>query len=726
MMSKMLKKAKVLYLLGLVLIGLTTWMWMKHRSADSVRRIRPNQGTSSIKKYNRLGEEKSPYLLQHKDNPVHWFSWGEDAFRAAREENKLIFLSVGYSTCYWCHMMEKDSFEKQEVADAMNRDYISIKVDREEHPDVDQIYMDAVLRMAGQGGWAMTGMLTPDLKPFFGGTFFWRIQLLQLLSTIQDVWQSNPEKILNSGEKMATLLKEENNPPGNKALNIDLLRKSFQQFQKSFDENDGGFGGAPKFPHSQNLSLLLRIYRRTGNQEALKIVTQSLDAMAHGGIYDHLGGGFHRYSTDKKWFAPHFEKMLYDNTQLAITYLEAFQVTQKKEYAEVARGILNYVLREMTDPQGGFYSAQDAGEVGKEGEYYLWKESELKQALLPEEFQIFKKVYGMNPQGNFQKGENILFLFPEQTTEISDIKNNPLLQSAQKKLLTLRQTRPSPHQDDKILTSWNGLMIAAMARGYQVLGDISYLDAAKKSAEFIHQHLMQNGKLLRRYRDGESRYFGTLDDYAFLIYGLIELYESTFDTQWINWAQELQTKQDEFFWDDRGGYFFTDNSDKSLLLRKKEMEEGSLPSGNSIALLNLLHLEDLTFAPSYQKKVEKLLDFFSGSLNSYPSAFPQVLIALDYHLDRAKEIAVIQNPSQDDTDAIRQYLYKAFLPNKVVAIGNEIPLESPQGLSILKGKKVLNQKTTLYVCEKNLCKLPTSDLEKAKILMNDFEKYNLF
>jgi hypothetical protein len=642
---------------------------------------------------NRLGLEKSPYLLQHKDNPVHWFAWGSEAFEAAKRENKPIFLSIGYSTCYWCHMMEKDSFELPEVADALNKDFISIKVDREEHPDVDQIYMDAVIGITGRGGWPMSVFLTPDLKPIFGGTFFWRQQFLDLLSRISRSWKEEPDKIFAATQEVMNYLADRNKESGAGKLSEDLLRSAFHQYEESFDSRHGGFGGAPKFPPSVALSLLLRIHRRTGNQPALQMATQTLDAMARGGIYDKIGGGFHRYATQDDWNEPHYEKMLYDNALMATTYLEAYQVMKaieeekktspegalrgrldpalpvegatrasSKTYAEVARETLDYVLREMTDPEGGFYSAQDAGEVGKEGEYYhLNKEERAKH--LP------------------------------------------------------------PHKDDKILTSWNGLMIAAMAKGYQVLGDECYLTAAQKSASFIERKLHSSGRLLRRYRDGDSRYDGTLDDYAFLIHGLLALYESDFDPKWIRWAEELQRKQDELFWDStNGGYFFSPADDKTLLVRKKETHDGAIPSGNSVAALNLLRLFGLTFRMECHEKGERLLPILAGEATRYPSGFAQALIALDYRLDRSKEIAVAG--SLAETKELIREIWRRFLPNKVLAVGLPVEgLSSP--IPLLNGKKLIGGKSTIYVCENLTCKRPTTDLGEAIKLIDDVEKYKM-
>ncbi len=683
---------------------------------------------------NRLATEKSPYLLQHKNNPVHWYPWGEEAFEAARRENKPIFLSIGYSTCYWCHVMEKDSFEIQEVGDALNQNFISIKVDREEHPDVDQIYMEAVMGMTGRGGWPMSVFLTPDLKPFFGGTYFPRHPFLQILGNISHTWHSEPEKVLSSGETLANYLQEHNGSTEAKPVTEALLKQVFLQFQKSFDPTYGGFGEAPKFPHSMSLSLLLRIHRRTGNPEALAMVTKSLDEMARGGLYDHLGGGFHRYSTDERWLVPHFEKMLYDNALLAWTYLEGYQVTGNKDYANVARSTLNYVLRDMTHPEGGFYSAEDAGEVGKEGEFYVWREPELASLLDADELAAFKKTYNISGVGNFEHGTNILHL-------TVGVQNFEPLQRARQKVFAARTKRPRPRLDDKILTTWNGLMIAAFAKGFQVLGDQRYLDAARQAARFIEKNLWRKGAhvgaphppeadqpsagaapLLRRYRDGEGRFGGTVNDYAFLIHGLLELYASDFDPAWLVWAQQLQAKQDELFWDTQlGGYFYTAADERHLILRKKETYDGALPSGNSIALLNLLRLRNLTYDQNYEVTVGQLLAALSGEISRYPAGYAQALIGVDYFLDDSKEIAVVGPKGDLSTQVFQEFLHGNFLPNQVMAFGTPGSIEP----KLLVDKVMKDGKTTIYVCQNKTCQAPTTNLEEAKALATTFKKFNL-
>lgn len=661
-------------------------------------------------KQNRLGSEKSPYLLQHKDNPVHWHPWGEEAFQAARDEGKLIFLSIGYSTCYWCHMMEKDSFEIPEVAEVMNKYFINIKVDREEHPDVDQIYMDAVQGMTGRGGWPMSVFMTPDLKPFFGGAFFWRQQFLGLMERVQEEWTKNPDHLREFGEKVVRALSEESARFVETSYDEAPLKDYFYGMKRRFDSSYGGFGSAPKFPHGMDLMLLLRIHRRSGNADALQMVIKTLDEMARGGLYDHLGGGFHRYSTDERWFAPHFEKMLYDNATLALAYLEAYQVTKNRLYADVARDTLDYVLRDMTSEEGGFYSAEDAGDVEKEGEYYIWTYLELKSILEKDELELVKKLYGVTEEGNWEHGQNILHVCSnadwEKTRERDAVH-------VRKKLFAARSQRKSPHKDDKVLTSWNGLMIAAMSKGFQVLEDAKYLKAAQSSAAFIRASLFKNGELKRRYRAEDSRFAGTLDDYAFLIDGLLRLFESDFDDNWLDWAVELQKIQDEKFWDGSGhGYFFSAVDETNLFLRKKEFHDSSLPSGNGLALLNLLRLFGLTFDKDYHDRAGELLGACVGKFKGRtPLGYSTALMALDYVLDESKEIAVIGNGEDAHTHQICHFVYQNFLPNKVFAVGG---VGGSTTAPLVKDKPQIRDETTVYVCQSNACQAPTTDLEKAK------------
>ena len=680
--------------------------------------LRPN-GTPKF--INRLIFEASPYLLQHAHNPVNWYAWGPEALEAAKAEGKTILLSIGYSTCYWCHVMEEESYENERVAEVLNRDFIAIKVDREERPDLDKIHMDAVVAIRGHGGWPLNVFLTPNLEPFWGGSYFQKEQFLDILGQIRTAWEKEPEKIVQSGSQLSQYLETQNQLlKGVEVLDEMVLKAAYDSLASSFDDEFGGFGWAPKFPPSMRLQLLLRIARRTGEPVALEMAEKTLDHMARGGIYDHLGGGFHRYSTDQRWLVPHFEKMLYDNASLAWTYLEAYQVSGKAMYSRVAREILDYVLKEMTHPGGGFYSAQDAGEVGEEGAFYVWHTSELREFLSPQEFALFEKVYGLSEPNNFENGTHILNLQDEYDWTI---KANPLIRSAHHKLLAVRQARPSPLKDDKILTAWNGLMIAAMAKANQVLGEARFLDAARRAAQFLKQNLMSDRGLLRRYRDGEATFDGYLDDYAYLISGLLTLYETDFDLSWIDWARELQAKQDELLWNEQlGAYYFSRAGDPHLIRRSVDFVDGARPNSNAVSALNLFKLFALTFHAPYQEKAKTLLTANGGNLSRQPGAFAQTLIALDYHLDRSKEIAVIGASNNADTQAVLSWLRSSFNPNKTLGAGRP---EQSDTLALLARKPMIEGKTTVYVCEDTICNLPTADLKQVQRLVSDIKTYSL-
>ena len=661
---------------------------------------------------NRLAQEKSPYLLQHQHNPVDWFPWGDEAFKRAEREDKPIFLSIGYSTCYWCHVMEKDSFEIDEVATVLNKGFISIKVDREERPDVDSIYMSAVMGMTGHGGWPMSVFLTPSRKPFFAGTYFKREQFIPLLNQISRTWTEKRQAIEESAERVTEALLEERSAGSAGPVDAPgLFRKILGQLEESFDETYGGFSTAPKFPPSATISLLLRIARRSSNAQAKGMALMTLERMARGGIYDHLGGGFARYSTDARWLVPHFEKMLYDNAQLAVAYLEGYQASGEEQFAAVAREVLNYTLQQMTAPEGGFYSAEDAGEVDKEGEFYVWQETELRELLTAEEFGEMQRIYGVSAAGNFEHQSNVLALADE--VEWED-KSTPLAKAAHEKLLHARNARTRPHKDDKILTSWNGLMIHAMAKGYQVLGDERYLEAAQAAAAFLQQRLYQNGTLLRRYRDNDARYPGYVDDYAFTIQGLITLYESCFDLKWLSWAIELQTTLDQQFWDEqRHGYFFTTAGDASLIKRDREFTDGAEPAGNSVAALNLLRLYGLTIELSYRQRAEQIFVAAAPLLQRFPAAFACLLCALDFASDEAKEIVIIGEPESAESKEFLGEIWRRFLPNRTIAAGAAGSFKS---FPALVDKTELNGRTTFYVCEEGRCQQPTNDAAAALAL----------
>jgi uncharacterized protein YyaL (SSP411 family) len=673
---------------------------------------------------NRLAREKSPYLLQHQHNPVDWYPWGEEAFAAAKKADKPIFLSIGYSSCYWCHVMEQDSFENEDIARLLNEHFISIKVDREERPDVDSIYMNAVTSMTGQGGWPLSVFLTPERQPFFGGTFFPKAQFSSLLGKINDTWTSQRTALIHSAEQMSAALQQSASaqiPP--EELNNSIFSAALQQLDSSFDPDDGGFGRAPKFPPSASLRLLLRIAKRGGSSNARQMVVETLEKMARGGIFDHLGGGFHRYSTDSHWLVPHFEKMLYDNALLSAAYLEAYQFTNEPMFASVAAETLDYVLRDMHSPEGGFYSAEDAGEVGKEGAFYVWDEAELKRLLSSDEFAEIKQLYGVSTLGNFEHKCNILNLQAEHDW---DEKQHVPAAAALQKMKAARQQRPRPHRDDKILTSWNGLMISALSKGYQTLGSAEYLRAAQQAATFLRSHLFSDGRLFRRYREQEAKFSAYLDDYAFVIQSLLDLYESDFDEQWLRWAIELQQTLDKDYWDKAGGgYYFASADDPSLIARQKNFTDGAEPSGNAVAALNLLRLADFTLDRRYGERAQKIFSAASGMLRHYPQACATLASALDYSLDRAKEIVIIGDAGSEPAQELLRHLRGGFFPNKVVALGKGAELDDSSALAIFRGKKLLAGKTGLYVCEAGTCKLPTDSWHKALELVSEAGNYSL-
>jgi uncharacterized protein YyaL (SSP411 family) len=667
---------------------------------------------NSTPKRNQLDQEKSPYLLQHKDNPVWWYSWGEAAFSAAKNENKPIFLSIGYSTCYWCHVMEKDSFETQAVADVLNEHFVCIKVDREERPDVDSIYMDVVSILTGHGGWPMSVFLTPDLKPFWGGTFFYQEQFITILKRIAEIWQKERNQAVESAAQITQAINRDIGLNQEIEVGKDFLNALLASEASNFDANHGGFGAAPKFPPAMAIGFLLRAYHRTSDKNALEMANHTLDKMARGGIYDQLGGGFARYSTDEKWLVPHFEKMLYDNALLSWAYLEAFQISNRTEFAHIAAQTLDYVIRDMTDKEGGFFSAQDAGEVGKEGEYYVWTAGEAKKLLSAKEYSALTEAYGVSEGGNFEHGQNILNVAAKIAWPDLD---RPELKSARAKLFQARLVRTPPHRDEKVLTAWNGLTISSLAKGYQVLGEEKYLIAAQSAAQFIKTKMFRNGRLIRRYALCSADIDGYLDDYSCLIEGLIHLYESDFDLKWLNWAKELQDIQDELFWDkENGGYFYSNAPE--LIVKKKDYMDNATPSGNSVALLNLLRLNAFFGQSKYINQFRKLLKAMSPLMSRYPGGFSRAAWAVEYYSDRAKEIAIVTPGNFNEAKPLLDWLHKSFLPNKVVALA---PSEISDGAApvLIQNKPALNDKIAYYICEAGTCKLPTNDIEKAKSLI---------
>ena len=674
---------------------------------------------------NRLIDETSPYLLQHAHNPVDWYPWGEEALGQSKQQDKPILLSIGYAACHWCHVMEHESFENEQIAAVMNEHYINIKVDREERPDLDEIYMNAVQMLTGQGGWPMTMFLTPDLKPFYGGTYFppdnryGRPGFPRVLLGVAEAYRERRDAVGEQADQIIANLNQLSAMEGRgRQLTTDMLDQAYQDYLSRFDHHDGGFGSAPKFPPSMGLSLLLRHWHRTGNANALNMVEVTLEKMARGGMYDQLGGGFHRYSVDERWLVPHFEKMLYDNALLSVAYLEAYQATGKAFYRQIAAETLDYVLTEMYDAEGGgFYSTQDADSEGVEGKFFVWQLDEVEQLLGEEKAKIFCEYYDVTELGNFEH-KNILHvqtpsdLFARKLSiDLGELED--ILAEGRRTLFEVREGRIKPGLDDKILTSWNGLMIRSMAMGYQVLGDERYREAAEKSARFILSELSQdNGLLFRTHRDGKSHLNAYLEDYSYFVSGLINLYEATFAVQWLKEAERLNQIMIEQFWDDaNGSFFFTSKNHETLIVRSKTGYDGATPSGVSMAVHSLLRLDKLLNRPDFRQKVETTLDIYYQQIERSPSGSAQMLCELDFLLSTPKEIAIASQRESDDTHAALTAIHSRFIPNKVLALASDGE-DVGDFIPLLEGKTQLESKATIYVCENYTCQAPTTDVEE--------------
>lgn len=629
--------------------------------------------------------------------------------------------------------MEHESFEDEEVAELLNRDYISIKVDREERPDVDHLYMQVCQAMTGQGGWPLTVIMTPDKKPFFAGTYFpkhrkfGRYGMTDLLPQIARKWSEDRERVETIGEEMTeeTRKRMESNVQGDPS--DELLHKAFEQYSQMFDETYGGFGSAPKFPTAHNLSLLLRYYKKTGEAKALAMVEKTLDAMYRGGMYDHIGYGFARYSTDEKWLVPHFEKMLYDNALLVIAYAEAFQVTGKRQYADVLNQILTYVLRDMTDAEGGFYSAEDADSEGHEGKFYVWSEEEVLEVLGVDDGEWFCDLYDITAGGNFEGASipNLIEMTPDRFARLKGITEQELhtkLERCRIALFAYREERIHPHKDDKILTSWNGLMIAALSKAAKVTNRQEYAQAARKAADFILARLRrpEDGRLLARYRDGEAAYLGYVDDYAFFVWGLLELYEATFDIHLLRTAKELTTDMLRLFWDEeKGGLFFYGSDGEQLLTRMKEIYDGAQPSGNSVAAMNLQRLARYTYDAQLAQRAEEQLRAFTGTVDRYPAGHALFLSAVDFAMGAPAEIVIAGQADAPETQAMLAAVRGRFMPNTLVILvptgmeGEEVRAAIP----MVQDKLPLGGRTTAYVCENFACQAPVADVEELEELL---------
>ena len=683
------------------------------------------------KKPNRLIHEKSPYLLQHAYNPVDWYPWGEEAFLKAAQEDKPVFLSIGYSTCHWCHVMEKESFEDPDVAALMNQVFVSVKVDREERPDLDHVYMAVCQMLTGGGGWPMTIFLAPDKSPFFAGTYipkenrFGRMGMVDLISRVDEAWKTRRKEILDSASSISAALRGAVRDAAGEEMGLPILEAANAELTKRFDAKHGGFSPAPKFPSPHNLLFLLRYWKRTGKAESLKMVEKTLKEIRWGGVYDHLGFGVHRYSTDREWLVPHFEKMLYDQAMLSLAYLEAYQATGNRLYGNTAREIFEYVLRDLKAPEGGFYSAEDADSEGREGKFYVWQEKELREILDQKELSIATRAFRTKEEGNFREeagggiaGANILHTgrsLQEIATELwmqpADLEKE--LDAIRWKLFEARQKRVRPHRDDKILTDWNGLMIAALARGALVLGDPVYRSAAENAARFILERLREKeGRLLHRYRDGESGIRAHLDDYAFFVWGLIELYEATFETDLLKRALELNDDMLRLFWDEgAGGLFFTPVDGESLIVRKKEYYDGATPSGNGVALHNLLRLSRLTGRVDLEERASALTRSCSGEIEKLPSGYTHFLSSIDFAIGPTFELVIVGAPETEGTKAMVHALRSCYLPNQVTLFRSSADPspEIDRVAGFVKNYAPRDGKTTAYVCRAHACSSPTTD-----------------
>jgi len=679
---------------------------------------------------NRLQFEQSPYLLQHAGNPVNWYPWGEEAFEAARIQDKPVFLSIGYSTCHWCHVMEKESFEDQEVADLLNKHFIAIKVDREERPDIDTVYMTVTQMLTGSGGWPMTVVMTPHKKPFFAGTYFPkhgrmnRPGLMELLPRINDVWKNDRPELLESATGITESLQNAFKVQGKEAPDQATLNGAYKNLVSWFDELHGGFGYGNKFPTPHRLLFLLRYYQRTGESKALDMVERTLEAMRTGGMYDHIGFGFHRYATDREWLLPHFEKMLYDQALLLMAYTEAWAVTKNESYADTAREIAEYVLRDMTATTGGFYSAEDADSEGKEGAFYVWTEAELEALLGKDEMQLVRKVYSTEQQGNFKEersgkytGANILHLkkpLPDSARSmkipIDELRNT--LEIIRKKLYDHRKTRIHPLKDDKILADWNGLMIAALAQAGRLLHMPEYTAAAEKAAAFILNNFKSpDGGLMHRHRNGQTSITGTAEDYAFMMWGLIELYESTFDPAYLAEAVAFGgILQQRFYDDENGGFFLTADNAEQLLVRPKEIYDGAIPSANSVAAYSLVRLARLTGRNDLEDIAIATGTAFYDRIAKAPAEAAVMMMAVEFLEGTAFEVVIAGDSQSEETAAFINALNEHFLPNTLVLL-RPTETETPRIAAIApftRHQKNIKGQTTAYVCEKQICKRPVT------------------
>jgi len=677
---------------------------------------------------NRLSLETSPYLLQHAHNPVDWYPWGEEAFEKAKSENKPILLSIGYSACHWCHVMEHESFENEKIAALMNELFVSIKVDREERPDLDEIYMNAVQMLTGRGGWPMTMFLTPDRKPFYGGTYFppedrqGMPGFPRVLMGVSQAYRERPEDVEKSVAQILTALQRMSEAQETtKTFSPTIIAEGADKVARAYDADNGGLGQAPKFPNAGVYELFLRHYSRSRNERYLEMVVHTLTKMAQGGIYDHLGGGFHRYSVDAKWLVPHFEKMLYDNAQLVRIYAHAYTITREPLFNSVVNETVDYLLREMLHPEGGFYATQDADSEGEEGKFFVWTEEGINRVLGEEDAEIFCRMYDVGEPGNFED-KSILhpILTVDQTSRL--FRKDPsqieaLVAGAKRKLFAERERRIKPFRDEKIIAAWNGLMLSGLAEAIKLSGNPAWIEAAKRTVEFIFSKMFRDGFLLHTYKDGQAKLLGYLDDYAFLAVGLLDLYEALFDRNYLDRAIRLTEIMLREFWDERdGGFYFTGKSHEQLISRAKPIFDASIPSGNAVATQLLLRLYHRRGTNQYRASAEKVLRSYYEAMESQPFGFAHMLCALDFYLEGAKEIVIVGNPADAGVKELIAEMNALYLPNKVVQLatpGTALADISP----LLQGKTQIAGKATVYVCQNFTCSAPVTSASELRALL---------
>ncbi len=682
---------------------------------------------TATKHANRLVHETSPYLLQHAHNPVDWFAWGDEAFDRAREHDKPVFLSIGYSTCHWCHVMERESFEDEATAAILNDHFVSIKVDREQRPDVDEAYMKAIQMMTGSGGWPLSAFLTPEGRPFYGGTYFppasmyGRPSFQQVLLAIADGWRHRRGQLLESAEKVTEALANLQVAGESSALSADVLDKAFEQLNRSFDATYGGFTDAPKFPQPSTLLFLLSHGYRTGQERAWQMVARTLEAMADGGIHDHLGGGFHRYSTDRQWLVPHFEKMLYDQALLGMVYIQAYQAMGHERYASVARDIFDYVLRDLTDEGGGFYAGEDADSEGREGTFYVWTRAQIERSLPSNQARLFGERYGVTQQGNFENGTNVLHVTSaEGESKGTSREIERELSAARQTLLEQRNTRPRPHRDDKIITGWNGLMVSALAYGGAVLNEMKYVEAAERAADFALDVLRVDGRLMRYFRADCAVEKGFLDDHAYLLGGLIDLYQATFEARWLRDASELADRMIELFGDsDSGGFFLAGHDVERLIVRDKPTYDGAVPSGNSVAVMGLIRLARIAGNEWYAWQAQRVLEAFSGAVVESPTAFTAMLTALGFSIGPSQEIVVAGSESPAEAETLIGEVRRHFLPHAVLLVHPFGPEAQAieEIVPFVRRLGPVEGHAAAYVCRQHACRRPVTNSDDLREIL---------